>query len=409
MNEQVQDRSQTRVYGQITEEGLDQLRRRIGVEHRIEQPFLRFANSDSIRHVARAIGDTNPLWIDPAHAAVGPYGRPVAPPALLYGVTWGSWDMRRGEGLPGVHGLHSRDKWTYYLPILDGDEIYATKKLIGLEEKSGSYAGRSIIQTREFAYFNQREEKVARCLMSAFRVERHAGKEGGKYASIEKARYTEAEIQRIDDAIAAEIVRGDTPRFWEDVNIGETLQPIVRGPLTVADMIAWMMGIGSPHIRSGQYWLDYRRQSPKVAVRDPESNIFQAVERVHWDPFMAAEIGMPAPYDYGSQRGAWATHLMTNWAGDAGRVVDVDVQYRGMNFLGDTVWIGGKVLDRWSGQQTGIGYVETSIEGITQRGDNIMPGKAIVALPTRHKALPMTARIDHEAERPATAMPGAGG
>jgi acyl dehydratase len=374
-------------YGRITEEGLEKLGARLYVEHEITEPFLRFVNGDSIRHVARAIGDTNPLWIDPEHGLGSVYGTQVAPPAFLYGVTWGSWDMRRGEGLPGVHGLHSRDRWTYYRPILAGDEIRATKKLVGLEEKKGSFAGRSIIQTREFAYFNQRNELVARCLMSAFRVERSEGKERGKYSSIQKARYTREEIQEIDDAIGAEEVRGDRARLWEEVSVGDSVQQIVRGPLTVADMIAWMMGIGSPHIRSGQYWLAYRQRSPKVAVRDPETNVFEAVERVHWDPFMAAEIGMPAPYDYGSQRGAWATHLMTNWAGDAGWVAEVDVQYRGMNFLGDTVWLRGTVTDKWTGD-SGTGFVECQIEAVNQRGANIMPGRATVALPTADRRRP---------------------
>jgi len=388
----------SRVYGRITEEGLAQLQRRMNVEWPIEEPFLRYINGDSITHAARAIGDMNPLWIDPDYARTSRFGRQMAPPALLYGVTWGSWDMRRGEGLPGVHGLHSRDRWTYYRPLLDGDEVRATKKLVGLDEKKGGYAGRSFIQTREFSYFNQRDEQVARCLMSAFRVERHGGKEGGKYSDIRKARYTEAEIQAIDDAITAEEVRGNVMRYWEDVEISEPLQPIVRGPLTVADMIAWMMGVGSPHIRSGQYWLAYRRQSPNVAVRDPETNVLETVERVHWDSFLASEIGMPAPYDYGSQRGGWATHFVTNWAGDDGWVAEVDVQYRGMNFLGDTVWITGKVVDKWRGRNSGIHFVECTIEGINQRGDNIMPGRAIVALPTRTDPLPL-GPIDADEER----------
>jgi acyl dehydratase len=389
--------SEKPVYGTITEEGLEQLRRRMGVVHPIEEPFVRYVNSDSIRHVARAIGDSNPLWIDAAHAAASRFGVQVAPPALLYAISWGSWDMRRGEGLPGVHGLHSRDRWTLYRPMLAGDEIHATKMLSGLEEKQGRLAQRSIIQTREMLYYNQRDELVARCEMSAFRVERESARGRGKYADIPRASYTEQEIDQIDEEIAAEQVRGAEPRYWEDVNIGDPVQPIVRGPLTVADMIAWMMGIGSPHIRSGQYWLDYRRQSPKVAVRDPETNVWQAVERVHWDPFMAAEIGMPAPYDYGSQRGGWATHLITNWAGDDGWVCEVDVQYRGMNFLGDTIRMKGAVTDKWLGE-SGIGYVECSIEGINQRGVDIMPGRAVVALPSKSKPLPGDL-IDHEADR----------
>lgn len=387
-----------RTYGRITDEGLEQLRRRVGVEYPIEDPFLRYVNEDSIRHVARAIGDMNPLWVDRDHGAASRYGAAVAPPAFLYGVTWGSWDMRRGDGLPGVHALHSRDRWTYYRPILAGDEIRATKQMLPLEEKKGSFAGRSIIQSREFNFFNQRDELVARCRMSAFRVERNEAQSTGKYHDIQAATYTEAEIDAIDAATKAEIVRGANPRYFEDVKLGEQMQPIVRGPLTVADMIAWMMGIGSPHVRSGQYWLEYRRQTPKIAVRDPKSNIWQAVERVHWDPFMAAEAGMPAPYDYGSQRGAWGTHFITNWAGDDAWVAEVDVRYRGMNFLGDTLTVKGAVTAKWVGA-SGIGYVECSIEGVNQRGAVIMPGKAVIALPQRGKPLPVTP-VDWEADRP---------
>jgi acyl dehydratase len=384
-------------YGLITDRAVEQVRRRLNRVHPIEEPFVRYVNADSIRHAARAIGDANPLWIDARHGVASRFGRNVAPPALLYGVTWGSWDMRRGEGLPGVHGLHASDHWFYHRPLVDGDEVRATKEMIALEERTGAYAGRSMMQRREFRYYNQRDELVARCVMSAVRTERKAGKDIGKYAQIEKARYTDAQIHAIDDAIAAERVRGAETRLWEDVTVGEPIQPIVRGPLTVADMIAWMMGVGSPHIRSGQYWLDYRRQSPKIAVKDPDTGIPQAVERVHWDSFMAAEIGMPAPYDYGSQRGAWATHLMTNWAGDDGWVCEVFAKYRGMNFLGDTVWISGKVTDRWRGAKTGIGYVACELRGANQRGEDIMPGTAVVALPSRGAPLPAFP-IDHESD-----------
>jgi acyl dehydratase len=384
-------------YGQITEESVEEVRRRLKKVFPIEEPFVRYVNGDSIRHAARAIGDMNPLWIDPQHGKASRYGRCVAPPALLYGVTWGAWDMRRGEGLPGVHGLHASDQWTYYRPLLDGDEVHATKEMTALDERTGKYAGRSMMQRREFKYYNQRDELVARCVMSAVRTERQAGKEAGKYMSIPKARYTDEQIADIDRDVASEEVRGAKPRYWEEVTVGEGIRPIVRGPLTVADMIAWMMGVGSPHIRSGQYWLAYRRQSPKIAVKDPETGIPQAVERVHWDSFMAAEIGMPAPYDYGSQRGAWATHLITNWAGDDGWVAEVFAKYRGMNFLGDTVWIKGQVTEKWRGAKSGIGYVACEFHGVNQRGDDIMPGTAIVALPSRGAPLPAFP-IDHEAD-----------
>ncbi|HWD24137.1 MAG TPA: hypothetical protein VG368_01620, partial [Acidimicrobiales bacterium] len=97
-------------YGRITDEGLAGLRAHIGEEEPILRSFVRYINSDSITHAARAIGDDNPLWLSPEHALSSKYGRMMAPPAILNAVAFGSWDMRRG-GLPGVFGSNSADHW----------------------------------------------------------------------------------------------------------------------------------------------------------------------------------------------------------------------------------------------------------------------------------------------------------
>ena len=395
---QTETESENSEYGKITQEAIDRMKARFGKVYPIELPFVRFVNGDSIAHAARAIGDSNPLWVDREHAKRSRYGTMVAPPALLYGAAWGSWDLRRGQGLPGVHGLHSRDRWTFFRPLLEGDEVHATKETAALDERTGKWAGRSMLQLVKIRFYNQRDEQVAICDMYIIRAEREAGKKAGKYAQIPKAVYTDEEIDQIDREIAAEDVRGDKPRYFEDVTIGEAMKPIVRGPLTVSDMICWLMGIGSPHIRSGQYWLEYRQRSPKVAVRDPETRIPQAVERVHWDPYMAAEIGMPGAYDYGSQRGGWATNFLTNWASDEGWVAECDVMYRGMNFIGDVLRIKGEVIGKWIGK-SGIGYVDCKIASINQRGENIMPGNGVIALPQKGKPLPAFP-LDHMADKP---------
>lgn len=393
-----QDTPLNEEYGRITQEGIDRIRARTGKRYPIEHPFVRHVNQDSINHVARAIGDDNPLWIDPEHARASRYGAMVAPPALLYAAAWGSWDLRRGQGLPGVHGLHSSDRWIYYRPLLEGDTVRAVKEPVSLEERKGAYAARSMMQTDNIWFYNQREELVALQVMSAVRAEREAGKKAGKYTQVAPAVYTDEEIEAIDRELEAETPRGAVPRFWDDVQVGDRMSPMVRGPLTVSDMIAWMMGIGSPHVRSGRFWLTYRRRSPKVAVKDPVSGIPQAVERVHWDPYMASEIGMPSAYDYGSQRGAWASNFLTNWAGDDAWVAECYPWYRGMNFLGDTLRIRGEITDKWLGR-SGTGYVSCRFDGVTQRGDNIMPGTGVIALPRKGQPLPQFP-VDHVSDRP---------
>lgn len=370
-------------YGKITEAAVQSLRNRMGKRFPIEYPYIRYVNEDSITHVARSIGDTNPLYTDPEYAKGTRYGTLVAPPAIFYALAWGSWDLRRGQGLPGVHGLHSGDTWWYYRPVLDGDKLHATKELIKAEPMEGRLAGKKMfIQADEIRFYNQRDELVAIQHMPVIRAEREESKKRGKYTDTRMAAYTDAELDQIDKEFEAEVPRGGTPRYWESVQVGDPVDQIIKGPLTLPDMVTWLQAIGSPHVRSGKYWLAYRKSSPKVAVKDPATNIPQAVERVHWDNYMAGEIGMPVAYDYGSQRGGYATYFATNWVGDEGWVCKLDFQFRGMFFHGDVFRTSGKVVDKWRGAKTGTGYVKFEFHSVNNRGDDIMPGTAVAALPS---------------------------
>ena len=199
---QTETESENSEYGKITQEAIDRMKARFGKVYPIELPFVRFVNGDSIAHAARAIGDSNPLWVDREHAKRSRYGTMVAPPALLYGAAWGSWDLRRGQGLPGVHGLHSRDRWTFFRPLLEGDEVHATKETAALDERTGKWAGRSMLQLVKIRFYNQRDEQVAICDMYIIRAEREAGKKAGKYAQIPKAVYTDEEIDQIEEAMS---------------------------------------------------------------------------------------------------------------------------------------------------------------------------------------------------------------
>lgn len=371
-------------YGKITDGAVRKLRNRMGKKFTIEYPYLRHVNQDSITHVARALGDTNPLYVDPEYARNSRFGKLTAPPAIFYALAWGSWDLRRGQGLPGVHGLHSGDRWRLFRPVFEGDELHATKELVRADPMEGRLAGKKMfIQEEEICFYNQKEELVAIQIFPVIRAEREEAKARGKYRNVQKAKYTEAEIAQIDKELEEEVPRGAKPRYWEDTEVGQPIDPVVKGPLTLPDMVTWLQAIGSPHVRTGKYWMEYRKSSPKVAVKDPATGIPQAVERVHWDDYMAGEIGMPAAYDYGSQRGGYALYWGTNWVGDDGWLAQMDYQFRGMFFNGDVFRIRGEVVDRWQGAKTGTGYVKAKFSSINQRGDDIMPGTAIFALPTK--------------------------
>src|SRR5690606_9558629 len=72
-------------FPKITEQALDDLRRRIGVPIKDTlEPWCHEATRDNIRHYAHGIGDDNPLWCDPEYGAKARYGTIVAPPSFLF-------------------------------------------------------------------------------------------------------------------------------------------------------------------------------------------------------------------------------------------------------------------------------------------------------------------------------------
>lgn len=370
-------------YGQITDEALATLRARLGVERPITEPYNSEATRDAIRHFARGIGETNPLWLNAEYARGSRWGGIVAPPCFLYSVHWGSWDMRRGHGLPGVHGLHAGDRWEFFRPVKLGEQLFASRQLYSLEEKFGSLAGRSFLQTIRITFRDQDDKLLARCYLSSMRIERDRARKGGKEKGVQVGKYSREEMAAIEADYDAEVIRGATPRYWEDVAVGDALQPIVWGPLTSADCISWVMGSGSPHIRSGQYWLEYRRRTPAIAVINPETGVPEPTERVHWDNYMAREAGLAAAYDYGSNRGALTSRLLTNWMGDDGVLKSLDARYRGVNYLGDTLWLRGTVSEKHEDGRNRL--VTCDLAGTNQRGETIVSGRATVALPSRDR------------------------
>src|SRR5207247_7728936 len=103
-------------FPKITEQGLDDLRRRIGVKITDTlEPWCHEATRDAIRHYAHGIGDDNPLWCDPDYAARTRWGGIVAPPSFLFATS----RIISGYvgGLPGGHARSAGADWTWRLQV----------------------------------------------------------------------------------------------------------------------------------------------------------------------------------------------------------------------------------------------------------------------------------------------------
>ena len=369
----------------VTEEMLAKARQRVGVERPIIRQWHSEATRDTIRHWAEGIGDVNPLWTDPAYARKTKYGRLVAPPSFLFscwqGPMYRDTKPSRGAGLPGIHRIWAGDSWEWSRHILQGDEIHGTQKLVDIVEHESTFAGRSFEEITERRFFTQRDELLATYRTSFMATERGTAAKRGKHIDFHKYRYSDEELAQINADIDKEVVRGATPRYWEDVQVGEAVPWVVKGPYTTTEVVTFLLGWGGPFMMASEVTHRYLRVHPKANVPDRETNAPDFPERAHWDDAFARECGFPAAYDFGAQRIAWMVHAVTNWQGDDAFLKKIDAKLLRFNVLGDTTWCRGKVVGKKI--EGGEHLVELDLEAVNQRKETTAAARAVVRLSSR--------------------------
>ena len=204
--------AESSTYGQITQEGIDRIKGRLGVYyHGIRH--VGEISADAIRTYAQGMGERNPLFLDESYGPNTPHGSLIAPPIFL-------WTVRAPTatnlgGLPGVHSFYGGSEWEYYKPVRPGDTISSSYRPYDVVEKSSQYAGHMAIQYAQTLYVDQRGEAAARAKAWSIRTERRAARERDKFKGVEKPRYTQEDLEAIWDLYDREEIRGATPRYWK--------------------------------------------------------------------------------------------------------------------------------------------------------------------------------------------------
>jgi hypothetical protein len=214
------------------------------------------------------------------------------------------------------------------------------------------------------------------------RTEQTKARERKKYDALELRAYRDEEIDAIEAQYATEHPRGQHPRLWEDVAVGDTIGPMVKGPLTVTDIICWHvgMGMGLYGVRPLRLGYQNRTRIPRFFHRD-ELNVPDVMQRVHWDPAFARRSGNPTTFDYGRMRETWLIHLCTDWMGDEAWLWKLECEFRRFNYVGDTHWLSGTVTDHYV--VDGAPAVDVELKAVNQRGELTTPGRASILLPSR--------------------------
>lgn len=365
----------------ITPEGIQAMRDKIGISLRPRTKYNRTSCYDSVNHFCLGIGDDNPLWMDEEYGPGTALGMNLAPPSFLYSIAMTVVQL----GLPGVHGFHAGTDWQFFRPIPQNEQIRLHVWLDEIYEKPSKMAGTSVATYFSTVYYTPDEDIIAHSRSVTFRMERGATKSRNSEGMFEPAVWTPEELKDIEARYQKEAPRGSNRRYWEDINVGDQLEPLTKGPLCMSDMMAFYAGAMIAPTPAHGLAVKDRQRHPNWWFRNPENGGLEPNIRVHENIAAARAAGVPAPYDVGVQRHSWLMHLITNWMGDDAFMVRNRANFRAFNYFGDVTTFTGEVIRKY--EENGDYLVELEVRGQNQRGVNSIPGSAVVALPSRHSSV----------------------
>jgi hypothetical protein len=347
-----------------------------------KKPYFNFAaTKDTMMHFVQGIGDDNPLFNDEEYAKKTKYRRLIAPGCFLYTHQW----TTVAGGFPGVHAWYSGGDWEWYKPIYEGTTFDSVIIIRDLMIKKGKMAGgRNIyIDYGDVVYLNaENREILGKELGHNIWAERAQAGTAKKYIGNTKPVYSANDWCRILELLDREEVRGSNPRYWEDVEIGEKVGPMIKGPLSVRDEIAWAMASGTLFFRAHKLEFDFERRHPRVLEYVEELGEADVPELVHIFDAYARQIGVERAYDYGSQRMSWLCNFFTNWIGDDGFLWKMRGDERIFNQVGDVTLFEGKVKGKYISD--GKCCVDIEAWAKNQRNDITMPPlTSTVILPSK--------------------------
>ena len=98
--------------------------------------------AEHVAAFARALGDANPLYVDPEAARRGPFGTIVAPPtypiAFMTQALAGGADVFLELGLDFMTLVHGEQEFEYARPVKAGETLTLTGRIADVYEKQGS-------------------------------------------------------------------------------------------------------------------------------------------------------------------------------------------------------------------------------------------------------------------------------
>ena len=316
-----------------------------------------------IRRWVQGMQYPNPIHFDDEAAANGPFGRIVAPQSFAVCADTGHGATPAIVGaIPGTHMIFGGDEWWFYGPrIHPGDLLRQDRRFVDYKVADTKFAGPTMFSRGDTLHRNQRGERVATQRSTAVRYLAEEARRRGFFEETSSvptwtpALLDDIQNQRLDWIRS---VRRESPRTFDDVEVGEELPTRPIGPHTVQSFATeWRAFIfqawgstrkeGYDHIPEAG-WLADMGRNVAGAELDPglDDGLYRGPSRGHVDAEHARLIGMPRMYGYGAAMGAWVLDYVSGWATAHGFIRHSNIQYRFPPFEGDLSVLNGKVIDK---------------------------------------------------------------
>jgi hypothetical protein len=313
------------------DEFIERTREQVGAEIDAERWHSQ-VNADQADVWVNGMGDANPRWDphSPGDEVHPTYVVSIASPGMVFGAPMSTplenligrleveWDEPLRLGDSDLNGIVSLDDVTHKER---GDKSYVF--LTGTGE------------------YRRGEERIAEASTTLIRTPVE-----GLQEERDIYEYSDDELDEIQSLYESELDRiaGEPPTpEIDDLTEGDELPTIVRGPLTVADMVSWNAAIGPSY---GAHLHNYveRKEAPDGTVANPKTGWVQKDSHQHEDFLLAEQRGMPLPFANGENMWALTAPLVTNWMGSDGFLKRHTTELEKPYFYGDILHLDGEIV-----------------------------------------------------------------
>jgi acyl dehydratase len=125
------------------------------------KPSVLTVDRTRLQFFAKAIGEKNPVYVDPAAAKAAGYADVPAPPTFLFAAELdsGANDQLLADlDIPLAKLLHGEQSFSYLKPVCAGDTVTVQSTITDIYDKKG---GKLEFAVKDSKVTNQREELVA--------------------------------------------------------------------------------------------------------------------------------------------------------------------------------------------------------------------------------------------------------